>query len=184
MFLLVRVIFKLGAIAIMRYKKRDNLNYKIGLYYNSELFGPFFVPLLGLYYLSPNKKFETTLMLPLQADLNYKLLPFMSVGFNFNGQTRSYHLADITPAYHSTYVSRVINEFYAYLKFNVSKNLIIQTKVGQSVARSYRVYDEPDKVNFSLPTLYFGPKRHPLNSDFSNGLMFQVTVYYRFDLTK
>ena len=53
--------FQMGAIALMKYKKRDNFNYKFGVYYNSELFGPFFVPMVGLYYLSPNKKFETNL---------------------------------------------------------------------------------------------------------------------------
>lgn len=33
--------FQLGAIGILKIKKHENLNYKVGLYYNSELFGPF-----------------------------------------------------------------------------------------------------------------------------------------------
>lgn len=174
--------FQLGAIVIMKYKKRDNLNYKFGLYYNSELFGPFFVPMAGMYYLSQDKKFETNIMLPLQADVNYKLLPFMNAGCNFNGQIRSYHLTDITPANHSTYVARSTNEFYAYLKFNVSESISIQTKAGQSVGRSYKVYDENDKVSFGLPALFIGPKRQQLNSNFEDGLIFQVVLLYRYNL--
>ena len=176
--------FQMGGIALMKFKKSSNVNYKFGLYYNSELFGPFFVPMIGLYYLSPNKKFETNIMLPLQADVNYKIIPFMNIGFNFNGQIRSYHVTDITPTQHSDYVARSTNEFFAYLKFNVSKSLSIQTKVGQSVGRSYKVYADNDKVNFGLPATFIGPKRQQLNTNFSNGQIFQVTLLYRFNLEK
>lgn len=174
--------FQIGAIVIMKYKKRETLNYKFGLYYNSELFGPFFVPMAGMYYLSRDKKFEANIMLPLQADVNYKLLSFMNVGCNFNGQIRSYHLTDVTPANHSAYVARSTNEFYAYLKFNVSKNISIQIKSGQSVGRSYKVYDENDKVSFGLPALFIGAQRQQLNSNFDDGLVFQVVLLYRFNV--
>ena len=173
-----------GAVGIMKYKKSDNKNFKFGLYYNSELFGPFFVPMVGMYYLSPNKKFETNIMLPLQADVNYKLIPFMNVGFNFNGQIRSYHLTDVTPTHKSTYIARSTNEFYAYLKFNVTKSLSITTKVGQSLGRSYKVFDEGDKVTFGLPATFIGGKRQQLNTNFSNGMIFQATLLYRFNLEK
>lgn len=176
--------FQIGGIAIMKYKKRDNLAYKFGLYTNSELFGPFFVPMVGLYYLSPNEKFETNIMLPLQADMNYKLFPFMNVGVNFNGQIRSYHLTDVIADHHSTYVARSTNELFAYLKFNITNSISLQTKVGRSLGRSYRVFDEGDKVSFGLPATFIGGNRHQLNSDFSDGLIFQFTFLYRFNLNK
>ena len=176
--------FQLGAISIFKFKKRANLNYRIGLYYNSELFGPFFVPILGMYYQSQNKKFEVNIMLPLQADINYKLLPFMHVGFNFNGQTRSYHLNNMTSINQSTYVTKSTNELYGYLKFNFTSSISLQTKIGQSFGRSYKVYNENDKVNFGLPTTFIGPKRQQLNSNFSNGMIFQVVLTYRLSLEK
>jgi hypothetical protein len=175
---------QVGGAVIMKCKKHNRLNYKFGLYYNSELFGPFFVPMVGMYYLSPNEKFETNIMFPLQADANYKIAPFLNVGANFNGQIRSYHLTDITPVDHSTYIARSTNEFYAYLKFNFSKSLSLQTKVGRSVGRSYKVFDENDKVDFGLPATFIGHQRHQLNSNFSNGLIFQATLIYRFNLNK
>lgn len=176
--------FQLGGIALLKYKKHDNLNYKVGLYYNSELFGPFFVPILGLYYLNTNKKFEANILLPLQADINYKALSFMSVGCNFNGQIRSYHLNYVTAENPNTYVAKSTNELFAYLKFNATKSVSIQTKVGQSFGRSYRVYNESDKVTFGLPATFIGPKRQQLNSNFSNGMIFQVTLLYRLNLDK
>lgn len=176
--------FQMGGIALFKYKKRENLNFKTGLYYNSELFGPFFVPMLGMYYQSPNKKFEANIMLPLQADISYQVLPFMNVGCNFNGQIRSYHLNHITDANQSTYVTKSTNELFAYLKFNVTKNISLQTKVGKSFGRSYKVYNENDKVNFGLPLTFVGHKREQLNSNFSNGLIFQATLIYRINLEK
>ena len=140
--------FQVGGIALFKFKKRDNLNFKTGLYYNSELFGPLFVPMLGLYYQSPNKKLEVNIMLPLQADVNYQVLPFMNVGCNFNGQIRSYHLNHISDANPNTYVTKSTNELFAYVKFNVTKSICLQTKLGQSFGRSYKVYDEADKVSF------------------------------------
>ena len=32
---------QVGVVGIMKYKRSDNMNYKFGLYYNSELLGPF-----------------------------------------------------------------------------------------------------------------------------------------------
>jgi hypothetical protein len=172
--------FQVGAIGILKIKKHDNLNYKIGLYYNSELFGPFFVPMFGFYYLSPNKKFEANVMLPLQGDVNYKIIPFMSIGCNYNGLNRSYHLND----YNGSYVSKFSNELYAYLKFDVTKKIIFQTKVGQSLGRKYKVYDENDKVDLGLPLLFIGDHRKQINTNFSNGLIFQFSFFYRFNLEK
>lgn len=171
--------FQLGGIGLFKFKKSEHLNYKFGLYYNSELFGPFFVPMAGLYYLSPNKKLEANLMLPLTADINYKIISPLSVGANFNGQIRSYHLTNALPEHYNTYLSRSTNEFYAYLKFNLGKNLVIQTKIGQSIARNFRVYDIEDKVTFGLPATFIGGDRKQLNSDFSDGLIYQATLIFR-----
>lgn len=176
--------FQLGGIALFKFKKRDNLNFKTGLYYNSEIFGPFFVPMLGMYYQSPNKKFEANIMLPLQADVNYQVLPFMNVGVNFNGQIRTYHLNNVTDTNPNAYVAKATNELFGYLKFNFTKSISLQTKIGQSFGRSYKVYDYNDKVDFGLPATFIGPKRQQLNSNFSNGLIFQATLVYRISLEK
>ncbi len=174
--------FQFGAVALFKYKSKSNLHYKYGLYYNSESFGPFFVPIIGLYYLSENNKFETNVMLPLQVDLNYKIIPLLNVGVNFNGQGRTYHLSNISPTINSAYVSKSTNELYAYLKFNFNKSFSLQTKIGHSFARKYRVYNDNDKVTFALPLTFVGDNRKQLNTDFSDGLLFQLVLLYRLDL--
>lgn len=174
--------FQVGGIAIMKFHKKENLNYRMGLYYNSELFGPLLVPMLGLYYLSPGKKLETTIMMPLQADVNYKLSSFVNIGFNYNAQIKSFHLTNVIPNYNSTYVTKTTDDLFAYVKFNFTKSFSLQTRLGQSVDRSNRVFNESDKVTLGLPAIYIGHKREQLNTNFSNGLLFQFVLLYRFNL--
>ena len=76
------------------------------------------------------------------------------------------------------------NEYEAYLKFNATKNISITIKVGQSIGRTYNVFDEGDKVTFGLPATFIGGKRQQLNTNFSNGIIFQGTLLYRFNLEK
>lgn len=174
--------FQIGGIGIMKFKKNEHMNYRMGMYYNTDLFGPLLVPMLGLYYLSPNKKFETTIMMPLQADVNYKLTTSISIGFNYFAQIKTFHLTNIIPAYNSTYVTKSTDDLFAYLKFEFSKGLSFQARIGQSVDRSYHVYDQNDKVTLGLPAYYVGNDRKPLNTKFSNGLLFQFILLYRFNL--
>jgi hypothetical protein len=174
--------FQVGGIAIMKYKKKENLNYRMGLYYNSELFGPLFVPMLGLYYLSPDKKLETTIMMPLQADVNYKLSSHLNIGFNYNAQIKSFHLTNVTPAYNSTYLTKATDDFFIYAKLHFTKAFSLQTRLGQSVERSNKIFNENDRVDLGLPAIYIGNNRHQLNTNFSNGLLFQFMLLYRFNL--
>jgi len=171
--------FQLGAIVLMKYKKRENLSYKLGVYYNAEFFGPFFAPLIGLYYLSPAKKFEANLTLPFLVDINYNLHDRLNIGMNFSAQLRSYRLTEIPNSNNGGYVEKTTNELFGYLKFNLSQSLSIQTKVGYTLGRSYRVYDENDKITFATILIKVGDNRQQLNTDFSDGFLFQAALLYR-----
>jgi len=172
--------FQIGVIALMKYTKREDLNYKVGVYYNSELFGPLIVPLFGLYHLSSNKKLETNLTLPFLADVNYKLHERLNIGVNFFGQVRSYHLYELPERGKNGYVVKASNDLSTYLKFNLNRQLSIQTRLGYSIGRSYRVYDESDKITVGSILIKIGDDRQQLNTDFSDGFVFQVSALYRF----
>lgn len=174
--------FQMGMMTLFKLKKHEGLNYKFGIYYNNELSGPFVVPMFGFYYLSENKRFETNVILPLMADFNYKLTERFYVGCNFNGQLRSYHLNDKVMDKANTYVSKSSNELFIYLRTNLTKNILVHTRLGQSFARSYKVYSVSDKVAASLPAYNINDKRTVNNTTFSNGLIFQISVSYRIHL--
>lgn len=175
--------FQMGGVVLFKYKKNPNFNYKFGLYYNHELFGPFFVPLLGIYYLSPNKKFEANLTLPVAADANYKLNNWLKVGVNYFAFTRSYYLNEPFQGNPDNYLVKKTLEAYAYLQFEFAESIVLQTKAGYSFGRNYQIYDEKDKVTWGLAGVFFGDDREPLNkTNFSDGLVFRVRMLYRFHL--
>lgn len=174
--------FQLGGIALFKYAKTENFNYKFALYANNDLFGPFIVPMFGFYYLSDDKKWESNVMAPLQADINYKASSNLTVGINYTGQIRSFHLQNTTIPVGDYYVTKASNELSTYTKIHFTKNISLQTKLGYSIGRSYRVFNGNDKVNFALPAFYANDKRTQLNTDFADGLLFQVTALYRVSL--
>lgn len=174
--------FQYGAYALFKYKKRDNLNYKFGLYYNSELFGPFFVPIIGFYYLSKSEKLEMNFNLPISADINYKMNDRVRVGMNFLAFVRTYHLNEPYDGNPNNYLTKTTNEIFGYLQFDVTKSLILQTKVGYSIGRNYRVYDIEDRITWGMSAFKFGDDRDQLNPDFSDGLIFRAKLIYRYHL--
>jgi hypothetical protein len=172
--------FQFGALALMRFNKTDRMNYKIGLFYNAELFGPFITPILGLYYLTENGKFEANLALPSSVDLNYKLAKPVTAGLNFTGQIKSYRLSSAASTCNAGYVRKSTNEICGYLKFNFSKSLSLQTRVGYTIGRAYRVYSENDKIDLGISFIKIGDNRTQLNTNFANGMIYQAILLYRF----
>jgi uncharacterized protein DUF6268 len=172
--------FQLGAILLMKYTKKENLNYKVGVYCNTEFFGPIIVPLFGLYYLSSSEKFEANLTLPFQVDANYKIHERVNVGINFNGLVRTYRLSSLPETNRPGYVEKSSNELFGYLKFNLSNSLCFYTRAGYSLGRSYRVYDASDKITVGSVLIKIGDDRQQLNTDFENGWVYQASLLYRF----
>lgn len=171
--------FQIGLLTLLTYTKNKNLKYKFGFYANAEKYGPLFVPLFGLYYLSPNQKFESTLLLPGQADFNYQLAKKTALGVNFDGMASSYNLNHTIYTPKGQYVVRSSNELYTYLQFQLGKSLVAKTKVGYSISRSYKVFDNDDKVDLSIGYLYLGDDRTQLNTNFEKGAIFKFELLYR-----
>ena len=172
--------FQLGGVVLMKYTKSSHFNYRFGAYFNNELFGPFLVPIFGLYYINPDSKFEAKLLLPLAADVNYKLSKNLRLGFNFKGLVRTYNLNTPIGDEESRYLKRSTNEAITYLQYGFSNGIHLQIGAGRSLGRSYRIYDE--KVDFGIPLVDFGDDRTQLNSDFSNNWIFKIATFYRLKL--
>ena len=169
--------FQIGAAVLMKYEKSENFNYKFGGYYNGELFGPFFVPIFGFYYLSENEKFEAKALLPLSVGLDYKFVGNLSAGLTYRGQIRSYDMGTPYGTETERYLARSTNEAYMYLQYGMKNGLHFSVHGGRSIGRSYRVYNE--KVPFAMPLIYFGDDRTQLNTDFSDGWLFKIAAFYR-----
>lgn len=171
--------FQLGLLSLFTSKKRDDLKYKFGLYVNSEKYGMLLVPIFGIYYVSPNNKFEANLNLPITADLNYKLRNKLWLGMKFDGLGTTFNLSDQDYSSNSSYVSKQSNEIVSYLRFKLSKSIYLNTKIGYAILRKYDVYDSKDKVSWALGPFYFRDNRTLLNERFKDGAIFKVELFYR-----
>lgn len=172
--------FQLGGAVLMKYTKTDHFSYKFGAYGNSELFGPFIVPLFGFYYLNSSDKFEANVLLPLSVDLNYSIAKGVRFGFNFKGQIRSYNVNTPVGNEADRYLVKSAKDAYVYFQYGMEKGLNFQLGFGRSVGRLYSMYDE--KVSLGLPLVYFGDNRTQLNTDFSDGWIFKIAAFYRLKL--
>ncbi|MAZ38155.1 MAG: hypothetical protein CL842_11950 [Crocinitomicaceae bacterium] len=177
---------QLAALALIKQKKKENLFLRYGAYYNSEIFGPFFVPLLGIWYRSPNKKFEMNWTLPVWADMNYTWKSWFTTGLNFQSFVRSFYAPNYYSNYGSNsgspdhYMVKASNETFLYTQFNIKRSFIIQTKVGHSIGRSFRHYNDGDNVDWGFSAFRFGDNRTQLNPDLKDGLIFQIRLIYRY----
>jgi len=171
--------FQLGLLSLFNYTKRSNLNYKIGLYANTERYGLSVFPLLGLYYQSPNKKFEANLVMPYFADVNYQLFEKTKVGLNFDGSGPSYNMNKRLYIDKDTYAVKSSQELFAYLMFQLGTSIYVKPKLGYSIFRTYEVFENNDKVDFSFASFEVGDNRTQLNTNFKDGAIFKIELVYR-----
>ena len=171
---------QLGGLALFKFSKSPNMNYRLGLYAANELFGTFVVPLFGGYYLSPNNKFETTVLLPLNGDFNYRLNKSSKLGCYFKGQIKSYNINTPIAQENERYLEKSTRELYLYYNYETAQGINFKLGVGRSISRTYSVYNET--VDLGLPLVFIGDNRTVLNSLFEDNWVFKLSVYYRYKL--
>lgn len=170
---------QIAFLSLFTNKKREELKWRYGMYTNTEQYGLMIVPILGLYYVSNNDKFEADLNLPIFADINYKMRSKFWIGLAFDGLGTTYNLNNQNYSTNGAYAVKTSNEFLGYLRFQVCKSIFLNAKVGYSIGRKYDVYDSNDKINFALTNIYFGDDRTRLNERFKDGAIFKVELLYR-----
>ncbi|MDH4092994.1 MAG: DUF6268 family outer membrane beta-barrel protein [Cyclobacteriaceae bacterium] len=168
--------FQFGLVSIFKMTKRANLNYKFGAYYNTELSGPFLVPLFGVYY--KTNRWETNIVLPISLDINYALAKTFRVGFKFSGFQKSFHLNGSAGGT-DEYLTKANNELGTYLGWNYGR-INIMAMIGHSIGRHYRTYAIDDKLKFAISVIKIGDERTQLNTDFKDGMVFKTTLLYRY----
>lgn len=168
-----------GFLALITNKKREDLKYKFGVYTNTENYGLLVVPIFGVYYLSQNQKFEANLNLPIIADANYKIGDKTWVGMKFDGLGTTYNLTNQSYTNNGAYVSKVSNELVSYFRFQMSKSIYLNTKIGYAISRNYEIYETNDKIDWALASIYFGDKRTQLNKRFKDGAIIKIELLYR-----
>jgi len=172
--------FYFGGLALLKYQKTEHLKYRFGLYATSEAFGLFTTPIVGWYYLSPNKKFEMDMSLPIAADISYSF-DTVSVGLDYFGIGRSFRLygdAETSQAY----VDLSSLEFASYVQFiTLQKQVLLRAKFGYS-SNNFEVYPDGETIDLGLSAFSFGDDRTQLNPDLNGGFFLKFEAIYRFSI--
>lgn len=171
--------FYLGGFALLKLKKNENFKYRFGVYASQEAFGLFTTPILGWYYLSPNKRFEMDMSLPIAADVSYKF-GLTTLGIDYFGIGRSYNINyENSPTLYADLSSL---EFAGYLQFNaLEESVLLRAKVGYS-SNNYEMYAEGEKIDLGISAFSFNDDRTQLNPTINGGVFLKVEAIYRFHL--
>lgn len=142
--------FNFGVYAIAKLKKSEYFKFRFGLYASTELFGVFATPIIGAYYLSPNKHFEIDASLPITAAVNYHF-ESVTVGFDYFAIGRSYNISQETST--PVYVDQRPIEASTYIQFGLAKNsILLRAKLGYS-SNTNEVYAQEDRLNYRIQGL-------------------------------
>ena len=173
--------FYYGGYLLAKLKKRENLTYRFGAYGSTEAFGFFATPILGVYYKSPNNRFEIDASLPIVADVNYDL-GVVTIGFDYFGIGRSFNISQ--DEFSQYYVEQSPIEFASYVQYGLLKNsILLRAKVGYT-SNKHEVYEQGDQLDFRLSAFSFGDDRTQLNPDINGGVFLKVEAIYRIHFEK
>ena len=134
--------WQVGGVVLVTYEKSKQLKYKFGVYYNSELSGPFYMPLLGIDW-----RFNKTNIygvLPGNLTIERKLNTVFYYGITFRAITNSYQ------QYNNKFIRIDDNQLTLFMDCYLSKHIVLNVEAGHSVFRRIRLGD-----NQKNPFYYF-----------------------------
>ncbi len=121
-----------GGAVVNTYKRKENVKYKFGLYYNSEFFGPFFMPLLGIDW-NVNSRLNIFGVLPGSMTVEYKILPHrFHAGINFRSVTSSYRVNT------NSFLKINDNQLKLFFDCYFTKNMVLSLEAGHTIFRKYK----------------------------------------------
>ena len=163
--------FQLGGYALVTYKKSDKLSFKLGLFYNREFFGNFFMPLLGIDW-RINDRLQMYGILPTNYRFECAIIKKkLYIGLAFQSYTRSYHV-DLKNGTDSsnTYVKNVEIKAKIFLEYYLLKRFVIFADFGRTIGYSPKMYYSDTKTEVSYFNLY---------SRIQDAFFFNTGVAYR-----
>lgn len=140
-----------GGVVLFKFKRSVKTHYHFGLYYNRELFGNYFVPLIGINWKASDK---TTVYgnLPAAINLEYKICSSFYSGISYASFTS-------TTSLHENFSELFLKEGekpigYAqlrlFLNWYIRERIVLFFEPGVTYNRKYSLYTYSDeKFNFN-----------------------------------
>ena len=139
--------FQPGGLLLFNYKKKENLKFHFGAYYNKECFGDFFMPLLGIEW-KPNDRLNVWGDMPANFNVEYKMGKSLYAGASYLSITGSYNLSSQPEKMFVRDGDKTLghNEVKAFVNGYLTKHLVWFVEAGRTFARMYEMYDSNNEV--------------------------------------
>lgn len=168
--------FQFGGLALFSFQLKNNFILKTGLYYNDELYGDFFVPLLGLdWNISEKLQFFGTL--PISANISYYLNKKLTTGLFFRTPSNSFAIENNNQ---KEYLTLESNEIFTFLDFYITKNIVLNVKFGRSIGRSSQIFQDNDCFKLKIWSFKIDDNRNALSPDIKDCWLFEMRIIFRF----
>ena len=154
--------FQMGGVVLAVYKKNKDLTYKFGVYVNTEFFGFFVLPLVGIAW-KINDRNNLFGVLPGRLTYEHKLGDNFYTGTTFRTITNSYRLNS------GNYLRIEDHQLSAYLDFYATKHIVFTGEVGYGM---YRQLDQGAEHN----------KNYLIDYNWADGMFIKICASYRIRL--
>jgi hypothetical protein len=159
-----------GGLALFTRVVHDSLKIKVGLYYNREFFGNFFVPLVGIDW-KATERINIYGVLPNNMRVEYDFGEGFYAGIGYKNYQRSYRLFS---GFGNDFVRVRESQVKLFGEFFVWKKVLFFAEVGYALKYSLIQYDETNKKEEHLDH----PVYTPVKSNFvlNAGLAYRVRL--------
>ncbi len=141
--------FQIGGMVIMYYEKRKDFVWQFGVFYNQDTYGPFVMPLVGLYLVKEKSYFEA--LLPAYILYERKLSERFYAGFELELRGETFRLGD--SQYENSFISQLgenkltfLTEPRLYVDFYLTKHLVLYLKPGIRLFNKFEHFTEDDNI--------------------------------------
>ena len=170
---------QLGFFTTYSKRSSEKFLWKVGMYFNTEFFGPFVVPLFGLNW-DVSSKLSITGDLPIYAKIRYKIHDNFSTGIGYIALVSSYR---ISSEFNDAYTSRYAIEPYVFAEVKFLKQLYLNGKFGYTMGRKYPVYAKDDRLDWQLSFIKFGDERTQLNPEIQENIFFELGLAFKVEVS-
>ncbi|NVO03594.1 MAG: hypothetical protein HXX09_12935 [Bacteroidetes bacterium] len=157
--------FQMGGALLLTYIKKNSLKFKLGLYYNREFFGNYFMPLVGIDW-KINSNAYLFGLLPGTMNFEYKLLDKkLYTGISYKSITASYRLNDKLGKYYVRQGDPFWgdDQLKGFLHCYITKQIMVFGEIGYALHHYYQQYNDNKEKETTLPVyskmkdqLFFG----------------------------
>jgi len=165
--------FQFGVLATASKKISDELSLGFGLYTNHELFGQLLTPILAIDW-QISQRWRLFGNFPMYNTLSYTINEKWNAGINYIGLVTTFSSGP-------TYIERQSLDFSAFIEYYLTRQLVIQARLGYPVGRKFEEYETGDKVDLTLTLLRFGEDRQILRSFNESQLFAGIHLFFRME---